>query len=230
MTWQEDQRRIRRARKMAKQLGLRISNLRSLDGTGADLWVLAEPRSFDEVEAELLTRMWDRQHFNDNPYIPMSCEVWTDMETIENGDGESVPVQYISVNVCQQCGAVVRERWVHNSWHLWMRSLREWMANHAHFQTSTPTPQERDGPRRSHPDFSEVPSELEEPPRNTDLPSLIERINAHANEPDVLERRSRVREALTTLGPDATAAKLARHLHMDVWEVREHLRALNKKG
>ena len=99
--WQEQQRRIRRARKMAKQLGLRISNLRSLNGTGADLWVLAEPRSFDEVEAELMERMRERQSFQDHSYAKAYPPVWTDMEPIENRDGESVPVQYISVDICR---------------------------------------------------------------------------------------------------------------------------------
>jgi hypothetical protein len=45
--------RIRRARKTAELLGLRLSNLRSRQGTWADIWVLTPERTFDEVEAEL---------------------------------------------------------------------------------------------------------------------------------------------------------------------------------
>jgi hypothetical protein len=54
--YRERQRRIRRARKIAKQLGLRLTNLRSLNGTGSDIWALVEERSFNDVEAELLER------------------------------------------------------------------------------------------------------------------------------------------------------------------------------
>jgi hypothetical protein len=59
------ERRIRQARCMARKLGLRLSNLRSVNNVHADLWVLAVPRSFDEVEAELLERMRQREHFQD---------------------------------------------------------------------------------------------------------------------------------------------------------------------
>lgn len=42
----------------------------------------------------------------------------------------------------------------------------------------------------------------------------------------VARRRWRVQDALKSLGATTSPAKVARHLHMDVWEVREHLRAL----
>src|SRR5262249_11051693 len=125
-------RRIRRARRLAKQLGLRLSNLRGLDGGGDGGWVLAEPRSFDEVEAELMERMRERQNFQDHTYAKAYPPVLADMVPVENGDGESVPVQYISVDICRQCGTMVHDQLAHNSWHSWMLSLCRWMGTYRH--------------------------------------------------------------------------------------------------
>ena len=138
MSWRHKQRRIRQARDMAGKLGLRLSNLRSVDNTHGDLWVLAVPRSFDDEEAELLERMRQREHFQ-GTYTRAHPPVWTDMEYIENGNGESVPVRCISVNTCRQCGAMVHDQAAHNSWHTWMRSLHGWMARHRHDQLTSPT-------------------------------------------------------------------------------------------
>jgi hypothetical protein len=229
--WQEQQRRIRRARKLAKQLGVRLSNLRGLDGSGDGGWVLAVPRSFDEVEAELLVRMRQREHVQDHTYTRAYPPVRTDMEEIENGDGEVVPVQYISVNTCRQCGAMVHDEAAHNSWHTWMRSLHGWMARHRHDHVTSPTPaNERDqSPLRRLQDDGSNRQSLRQSLRQARKEGRIEVVPESAAE-TVAIRRSRVQQALTSLGTNTSPAKLAQHLHMDVWEVREHLRALEITG
>jgi hypothetical protein len=218
VSWRHKQRRIRQARDMAGKLGLRLSNLRSVDNTHADLWVLAVPRSFDDVEAELLERMRQREHFQDHTYTRAYPPVWTDMEYIENGDGESVPVQYISVNTCRQCGAMVHDQLAHNSWHSWMLSLREWMGKHQHNQVTPAQPASRPRNPRRH---CERPGAF---------PELIDRIDDYASEEATLARREQAREALETLGPNTSLPQLAQHLHIDVWEVRTHLQALAGAG
>lgn len=226
MSWRHKERRIRQARDMAGKLGLRLSNLRSVDNTHADLWVLAVPRSFDDVEAELLERMRQREHFQDHTYTRAYPQVWTDMEYIENGDGESVPVQYISVNTCRQCGAIVHDQAAHNSWHTWMRSLHGWMARHRHDQLTSPaSANELDQSPLRRLDQGSNRQSIRQP-RNE---GCIEVVPESATE-TVAVRRSRVQQALTSLGTNTSPAKLAQHLHMDVWEVREHLRALEITG
>ena len=217
--WREQERRIREARSMASRLGLRISNLRAPHGGHADLWVLAEPRSFDDVEAELLERMRQRKNFERHTYQTTHSPVHIDMEYVEDGDGECVPVQYVTVDVCRRCGAQVHDQAMHDAWHIWMQSLHKWMGDHQHDQT---TPQN---------DFNRLRQRLGEKSNQQPLGNegSVEVVPERATE-TVARRRWRVQDALKSLGATTSPAKLARHLHMDAWEVREHLRALEVTG
>ena len=49
------ERRIRRARKLARQFGLRLTQRQDRRG-GDDFWMLGPPRTFEDIEAELLAR------------------------------------------------------------------------------------------------------------------------------------------------------------------------------
>jgi hypothetical protein len=118
---------------------------------------------------------------------------------------------------------MVHDQAAHNSWHTWMRSLHGWMARHRHDQVTSPTSaNERDqSPLRRLLDQGSKRQPRKE--------GRIEVVPESATE-TVAIRRSRVQQALTSLGTNRSPAKLAQHLHMDVWEVREHLRALEITG
>ncbi len=152
------EKRIRQARKLARKYGLRLS-LRYDTSGGDDFWLLGPPRSFEDIEFELLTR-----------------------ERIERE---------------QQANAEARK------------------------QRSGSAKQLREKLREFEPPARRRPSEPV-----TDVPSLIQRIDKHASEE--MARRAIVLEALTEMGQDTPDFELAQLLHMDVWEVREHLRILNR--
>lgn len=52
----EYERRVKRARKLARKFGLVLTNRPYRSGAEAGFWMLGPPRSFEDIELELLTR------------------------------------------------------------------------------------------------------------------------------------------------------------------------------